>query len=151
MSKVKFQHYVPRFYLQNFTAEDGLLWVLDKTDYKIFRVSPINVAGEKYFYDIKHPKDSADETQYIELALQKIEAEAAKLINFLVSSIAEGTFTPLHADDKEFLSLYVTLQILRVPEYRKHSIQTVEGRRGNFGRTSSAWSRNLAKILLLWC
>ena len=74
MSKVKTQHYVPRFLLRQFTeefyssqeadpslehyaAEDGHLYVFSKADGGRFRSNVTNIAAETYFYDLPDDKE----------------------------------------------------------------------------------------------
>ena len=47
----KNQHYVPRFYLRNFTAGDGYLWVYDIQNKRIKEVTPESICAEKYLYE----------------------------------------------------------------------------------------------------
>ncbi len=51
MSKVKQQHYVPRFYLQNFTHNGDDLYAFDKKDMRSFKTNITRVAQERYFYN----------------------------------------------------------------------------------------------------
>src|SRR2546427_11648813 len=53
-NSIRIQHYVPRFYLQNFSNKQRdafLINCFDKTSQKIFRVNIENVAAESSFYD----------------------------------------------------------------------------------------------------
>ncbi|NHX41520.1 MULTISPECIES: DUF4238 domain-containing protein [Haloarcula] len=55
MSEVKMQHYVPRFYLENFSInpdkDSPQVYCYHKPDRRIFQTTTKNVAGEQYFYD----------------------------------------------------------------------------------------------------
>ncbi len=51
MTKTKKQHYIPRFYLRNFSIDDSNIFVFDKPSMKSFRAKIDQIAQEKYFYD----------------------------------------------------------------------------------------------------
>ena len=51
MNKIKTQHYVPRFYLNNFKSSDNKIFVYDKATDKVFNTAVENIACENYFYD----------------------------------------------------------------------------------------------------
>ena len=57
MSKVKFQHYVPRFYLKQFSNKSKsniyFIYCYDKTNSKIFPTNINRAAGSNYYYDEK--------------------------------------------------------------------------------------------------
>ncbi len=46
----KKQHYVPQFYLRNFTSEDNKLWVFDRVKKEYYCKTPKEVCYEKYLY-----------------------------------------------------------------------------------------------------
>ena len=48
----KYQHYVPRFYLEGFQDDSGKLWCYDKQLDKAYQGSPDSLGGEKFFYDV---------------------------------------------------------------------------------------------------
>jgi len=52
MPPTKNQHYVPQFYLKNFSADDKTIWVYDKSSKKSFRTGVANIAAERFFYDV---------------------------------------------------------------------------------------------------
>lgn len=51
MSKVKRQHYVPRFYLKQWANSNQQIIVLDKSNNRHFTNNIQDVASAKYFYD----------------------------------------------------------------------------------------------------
>lgn len=51
MSKVKKQHFVPRFYLNNFTDSESNIYAFDMIRVESFRSTVDNIAHQKYFYD----------------------------------------------------------------------------------------------------
>ncbi len=47
----KKQHYVPQFYLRNFTSDDNKLWVYDRVKGEYYFQAPKEVCYEKYLYE----------------------------------------------------------------------------------------------------
>lgn len=47
----KKQHYIPQFYLNNFTNDSGKLWVYDRLKEKIYACSSRDIACENYLYE----------------------------------------------------------------------------------------------------
>ena len=47
----KKQHYVPQFYLRNFTSDDNKLWVFDRIKEEYYFRTPKEVCYEKYLYE----------------------------------------------------------------------------------------------------
>ena len=47
----KKQHYVPQFYLRNFTSDDNKLWVFDRVKEEYYFRTPKEVCYEKYLYE----------------------------------------------------------------------------------------------------
>ena len=48
MQMTKRQHYLPQFYLDNFTNSSGKLWVYDRLEGRIFASSPRDIGCENY-------------------------------------------------------------------------------------------------------
>ena len=87
MNKVKNQHFVPRFYLKNFTDSNDKIFVYDKTTYKVFQTAVENVACENYFYDSVRLETEFKEKQYLEKFYSSIESEFAPFYLDFVSKI----------------------------------------------------------------
>jgi hypothetical protein len=89
----KRQHYVPRFYLENFAtegADDSLgFWVYDKAAGKTRWQTPINTAVEGYFYTITREGGVKDNS--IEKFLSDAEAIAAPIITAWIADSARPT------------------------------------------------------------
>lgn len=47
----KKQHYVPQFYLKNFTSDDNKLWVFDRVKKEYYRNAPKDICFEKFLYE----------------------------------------------------------------------------------------------------
>jgi hypothetical protein len=109
---VKNQHFVPRFLLSNFSSKtDKFIWAYDNYPVynpkdKIKERAIRKVANEDYFYDeIKGYKEGS-----FEYILQKIEDITAPII---LKIIETRKIESLSKFDREIVSLFVTLQILR--------------------------------------
>jgi len=72
------QHTVSRCYLEKFTDEDGLLWVLNANN-KIFRTKPESILTEKHFYTITLPWKGG--SFIIEDTLANIESKYARIFD----------------------------------------------------------------------
>ena len=109
---VKNQHYVPQFLLKNFSSrERKFIWAYDKNEkYSIknqIKERPIKkVASEEYFYD----QNENNEIVSYEYALQKIEGEAAPIIQKIIETKNIGD---LSEQERKTLSFFITLQDLR--------------------------------------
>ncbi len=119
MSKIKFQHYVPRFYLEAYTDSNGMVWVFDKLTRRIFSTKPENIAGENYFYDVPQIESPSELNQALEKAFSIHEDEASKIIAYLDGAVFQDDFQPLDQNNRQTLATYIALQIMRVPKYRE--------------------------------
>ncbi|MCP5104868.1 MAG: DUF4238 domain-containing protein, partial [bacterium] len=108
-------HYIPEFYLANFTStgqKDDFLWVLDKKQAKQWKAIPKNIAHQRDFYRI-----DVDELEpsYIETALSEIEEKAAPVMK----EMSERCNLP-KGDDFIILMNFVALMAVRVPRPRNN-------------------------------
>lgn len=115
MSRVKFQHYVPRFYLKQFCFEirksTGYTYCYDKFDSKV-RPNNINrVAGQNYFFD-----DSGSPVQPIESGLRKLESKFKTTYKKLCKF---ENLNLLSYKEKILTSLYIVTQETRTYEMRE--------------------------------
>ena len=103
MSKdVKNQHYIPQFYLNRFTGENGRFCVYSILDNKyLCRQQPRNFGASRYFYDVQktelkelleeivtvnpHVKSEIDydDEQFIEHYLSRSEADAKNILDLI--------------------------------------------------------------------
>lgn len=107
-------HYIPEFYLANFTPtgeKDDFLWVLDKKQAKQWKAIPKNVAHQRDFYRISAEDLKATEVEGI---LSEIEGEASLVIRNVIEKLR------LPDDDKEFAILmdFIALMATRIPGVR---------------------------------
>lgn len=113
MNKVKIQHYVPRFYLENFAFKRGKehwLYCFDKSDYRIFPVNIKDICCEKFFYESK------DDEQKLEKALSNLECESNVVFKKLIKS---KSLYSLNWKEKEKFANFIIIQELRTREFRE--------------------------------
>lgn len=116
-NKTKKQHYVPRFYLKNFSnknKEEYFIHCYDIDNNKTYPANIKNIAEEKYFYKI------GDET--FEEFFQKTEEWASPIINNLSKN---GKIKPLNIiKNRKRLSLFLSVQFLRTKEMREDLLES---------------------------
>lgn len=118
-------HYVPQFYLRNFTNAAGTLYGYNKKDQEHFGPrNPKTVAKEKDFYrDIGEGAKAELETR-----LGKFENQLAPAIKRILAKVnlsVAGLPGPpaIDPDDKELLAQFVALQMIRTPQTLERMIQ----------------------------
>lgn len=105
--RTKKQHIVPRFYLQRFVDDNGLVWSYDFGNRKIFPAKPVDTAIEQNFYSpLNEENKRFDE---LELWLSEVEAAAAPLFGALDGGEL------LRGEDREKFSVFLAAQYLRSP------------------------------------
>lgn len=105
------QHYVPQFYLKNFSniKNNYILKCYDILKNKTYHVNIKNIAQEKYFYKINN--------QNFEENFQKVEKPVSKIINNLTKN---KNYKLLNNNKNRFLmSLFMSSQYLRTKEMRE--------------------------------
>jgi hypothetical protein len=120
-NKIKIQHYVPRFYLKNFSVEqkkNHLINCYDKSTKKIFFTNIENIGCENYFYDIEE-----DVNQTIEKHLGEWESKFSKSYEKLLSVL---DVNKLDNSDKEIISYFIAAQLARTRENRIQSKDLVK-------------------------
>ena len=116
MNKTIKQHYVPRFYLKNFSnrTKNGFFihcYDIDKNN--AYTANIKNIAEEKYFYKIGE--------ENFEEYFQKTEELASPLINNLSKN---EKIKPLNnVKNREKLSLFIAIQFLRTKEMREDLLE----------------------------
>jgi len=125
MSVPKFQHYVPRFYLARFVDREGFLWVFDKAERRTFKIKPENIAGENRFYDIPELEKSGADRHLMESQLSGIESNVQKITECWLSQVKERERVEIPNTNREIVSLFLTLQLIRTVEYRTVLLQFV--------------------------
>jgi hypothetical protein len=138
MSKVKNQHYVPQFYLNNFAFKKSKLWyvnVFDKFEQKQFAVPVSQVASQRYFYDLSDNLVAEGNTQIVEKILAKYEERAAKLMRHIVRKIeaiwrldkSKAYSINVFTENQQIeLSHLIAIQALRTRESRDYFVEFSE-------------------------
>jgi hypothetical protein len=114
MTKPKKQHYVPQFLLRNFAIgkkQEAKLWVFDKRNTSVFQSSVRDVGHENMFYEYRGEAGTYD----FEPLLEKLDSKAAGIIQDVIAS----SRLPRTGEDYDWLSFYVSAQMLRTPMIRK--------------------------------
>ena len=127
---MKKQHYVPRFYLENWALPNTYqVYVYDIVNQKV-RVSNItDVACENYFYDLDC-FEKVEDRQFIEnFFSKKIENDYSKLLTKIINRVncmnqweREKCYF-VSEEDKASLSVFLALQFLRTKTVRNSIIE----------------------------
>jgi len=109
-NRIRAQHYIPRFYLRNFSikGKEDYLYCFDKSKSKKFMVNVKNIGCESYFYDT-----CEDGEQQIEKAFCTIESLFNVPFANLVSMEDLSGLTP---EEKTLMAWFVVTQELRTKE-----------------------------------
>jgi hypothetical protein len=107
----KRQHTVPKCYLENFSDEDGFVWVLDTKD-NIFNTSPENILVESHFYTIT--LKNGEKSFLIEDTLANIEGAYATLFR---DKISKDLF--LTDEERAKVSIFIAALFLRTKPHRE--------------------------------
>lgn len=119
MSITKFQHYVPRFYLNCFCSSTRKIYVFDKTSQEIFPSSIDRIGGEKYFYESLDTQVSKSSQQTMEYSFGKVESATAPIFKQWVDRVENGYDLTCSEEERWQTSLFLSLQIFRTLEQRK--------------------------------
>lgn len=119
------QHYVPQFYLRNFTNASGKFHVYDIVRNNHFITSPAKECYEEYFYDINtelfklFTKSDENYEELVDDSIRTLNEEAsALLLKFLVTIKDSKEKFRFERSDKNKLYNYIVLQVIRTPFYR---------------------------------
>ncbi len=137
-------HFVPQFYLRRFTDSDGLLWVYDKDDDRVFSATPRNLAAERGFYNLP---DFFPDPSLLERQFGDLEEQAALITQDWLNQLKPRHAVEIPGINREIMSLYLTTQLLRTSEARTLLLQGVK----NPGVTPGAGETQRAlHTALLW-
>ena len=122
MSRVKYQHYVPRFYLDGFKGEGGKLWCYDKKLDRSYPSAPENLGGERLFYDTPKIEKEIGISQFLENWFRPLEnAAALHLKNWRSRLASQQQFTPSITEVHD-MALFMVVQLLRTPRARQMAV-----------------------------
>ena len=119
MNIPKRHHYLPQFYLKNFTNNDGLFWVFDRKNKEYRQQHPVNTALQKDYYTFRD-KNGKKHTE-IEKLFSSIEGKIKPVINKIDMG---NTIT---SEEKVILSFFISFQKTRVPDFEK-SVNELSGK-----------------------
>lgn len=123
MQMTKKQHYLPQFYLDNFTNNKGKLWIYDQLKRNIFTSSPRDIACENYLYETRWENANPDLGDFvlpnrIEKKFAEQEGRYSKLLKRIVS-ICTNTQNKkaliCNREEKEILASFISNIFLRNP------------------------------------
>ena len=106
MNKTKFFHYVPKFYLRNFSIPeiDNVIWCFDKVTSKTFAADIRNIGCAKDFYD-------EDSEKYLSNFESQINPVCKKLVK-------TGDLGKLNWNERVTMATFVAIQDTRTQEAR---------------------------------
>jgi hypothetical protein len=122
--KTKNEHYVPQGYLEKFTEDGKYIYVFDKhkpSAQRVYKAHIRNVASETYFYDF--PPDIQQDypdLQVVEHMFSEIEAIFYEFRDNFLATI--NGMISITQDQRLAMAYFMTLQMLRTPEYRRNFI-----------------------------
>jgi hypothetical protein len=119
MNKPKRHHYLPDFYLNRFTDDNGLFWVYDRNKSEIRPQTPINTCVQSGYYSYDD-KDGNRHTEVEEL-LNTVETSAEPIIEKIDQGKALGD------KDKADLAPFIAFQQSRTPYFRDQLLKLEEG------------------------
>lgn len=114
------QRFVPQFYLRRFLGKSKKIWVYDKETDRIFATSPRNLAAEHGLYTLQN---FVDDPLYLEKSFSGLEEEASTITDSWIRQLATDDKVMIGSDDREAMSLYLALQLLRTTEARTLMLQ----------------------------
>ena len=127
MTRIKRQHFVPRFYLQAFAAESrpSHVWVYDKEQGRRYLHSIAKVASRRQFYDSAF-FDGDTESQVVEKYLSRLEGYASRVIREILEDPTGESFKSLGQPKRRVLVEFIATQLMRTNEARLALMQQKE-------------------------
>lgn len=124
----KKQHYVPQFYLRNFTSDDNKLWVFDREKKEYYHSAPKDICFEKFLYETPWEDANPKLGKYVlENQIEDYFAEKEREYSFLLKKIIGICREPrnknaliCNAQEKEVLASFIANMFLRNPWLLKH-------------------------------
>jgi len=139
MPKVKTEHFVPKFYLKNFTLKEDKIFVFDKRTQISFNTNINNIAGEQYFYDLIQEYEP-DKTQMIEHFFSALESDLKHSLDNTLQSISGKRRITLRQKDE--MSFFIAIQLMRTREQREY----IKDHFGKFFKALFRETHNLSDI-----
>jgi len=134
LSEYKKQHYLPKFYLNNFSyvekfndKNQNIIWYYNKKQKIIRRKSTENIAYKSYYYSFKTTNDEYDLS--VEKYFSKLENETAEIIrkiendsNVIIKNLTktgkrDNISRKLNENEKQILLIFIFYMWKRVPAF----------------------------------
>ncbi len=112
MNNPKRHHYVPQFYLKNFTNSKGLLQIFDREKNEYRQQNPLNTAVQGHYYTFRTEKGKKHTE--IEKLFSTIEDKAKLVIDKIDAR------ENIAVEEKESLATFISFQKTRVPDFEKN-------------------------------
>jgi hypothetical protein len=106
--------------------QDGFIWVFDKTQGRTLRLKPENIAGQNRFYDLPELEQYGGARTLMEHQFADIESEAQKISECWIRQAKDRGHVEIPDPNREIMSLFLTLQLLRTAEARTVLLQFVQ-------------------------
>jgi hypothetical protein len=123
MNRVKYQHYVPRFYLDGFKSNSGKLWCYDKLKDKSFQQSPDRLGGETLFYDTPEADKTVGIAQFLEKWFHPLETDAAATLKEWRRRLSSDSVFSPSDEEREVMAFFLVIQFMRTPSGRKSAVE----------------------------
>ena len=114
-------HYTPKFYLDNFTDDDGRLHIIARDTGKRWASKPENTGLERDFYTLEDVP-AGEDPQAIEKAFADFEGKAATVLE----EIVENRAIPQDPEKSGILMKFIALAATRVPTMRELISKPIE-------------------------
>jgi hypothetical protein len=119
------QHFVPKFYLKNFSKNNHILYVYDRELQKSITSNVFDIATKKYFYDLK-ALDDIGQKQTLEILLSSLETEHSKALKSFLKNLWKGNSGLEVIGLKTLLSEFIILLFTRTPSAFERSHKLVK-------------------------
>lgn len=125
----KKQHYIPQFYLKNFTNGRGKLWVYDRLENRYFECAPKDICYKKYLYETQWEEANPRLGEYllpnqIEKSFSRYEGEysaLSKRVNSISCNPENKKALICNKDEKRILARFIANMLLRNPWCMEHA------------------------------
>ena len=104
MAEYKKQHYVPQFYLRQFSHDGKMVYAYNLKHKKVYPMKIKNMCQENYFYC---------NTPELEQSLGKIEEKQAEVITEVIN---KSNFSLIEIEDRIYLLLFILMQCTRTKD-----------------------------------
>ncbi len=119
----KKQHFIPRFYLKNFSDNGKTMYRYDKSTGNIASVSINSVCYQDYLYEFKDENDNLLLCNFNENMLSTYERRFSIALNSIKNKVENRSicnpYCFLTSKEKKSLSLFAAIQIYRSPDIIK--------------------------------